>query len=123
MCVDGRERGLSNSKFGDDGGVSACLAPGKKAVVVQVTDSCPCVYPSNAASNAKWCWCAHARACMHAQLCACVLRAPLTALSVSAHPLSGDVPHFDLSWAVRARRTRAHIHMHMQRQRALRVGA
>ena len=43
MCVDGPTRGLNNSRFG--GGPSACRDPGRKAVVVQVTDSCPCVYP------------------------------------------------------------------------------
>ena len=53
MCVDGPTRGMNNSRFG--GGPSACRDPGRKAVVVQVTDSCPCVYPGNQASNSMWC--------------------------------------------------------------------
>ena len=55
MCVDGPTRGTNSSRFG--GGPSACRDPGRKAVVVQVTDSCPCVYPGNQASNSMWCWC------------------------------------------------------------------
>ena len=55
MCVDGPTRGLNNSRFG--GGPSACRDPGRKSVVVQVTDSCPCNYPRNQASNSMWCWC------------------------------------------------------------------
>ena len=54
MCVDGPTRGLPGSRFGADA-VSACHEPGRKSVVVEVTDSCPCNYPANAASNAMWC--------------------------------------------------------------------
>lgn len=71
MCVDGPTRGLPGSRFGEDA-VSACRDPGRKSVVVEVTDSCPCNYPANAASNAMWC--------------------------------CGDVPHFDLGYAVRLSR-------------------
>jgi ferredoxin-thioredoxin reductase catalytic subunit len=57
MCVDGPTRGTKGSKYGD----GACNDAGRKAVVVQVTDSCPCHYPNNHVSNAKWCWCAALR--------------------------------------------------------------
>ena len=75
MCVDGPMRGYNTSVFGDDGGVSACRDVGRRSVVVEVTDSCPCVCasarllclhvcarshgaprapdPANAASNAR----------------------------------------------------------------------
>jgi hypothetical protein len=69
MCVDGPTRGMPGSRFGAEA-VSACHDPGRKSVVVEVTDSCPCNYPANAASNSMWC--------------------------------CGDVPHFDLGYAVRA---------------------
>jgi hypothetical protein len=52
MCVDGAQRGLSNSRFAPGDPVSACHAPGTKSVVVEVTDSCPCVYPVRAACAA-----------------------------------------------------------------------
>ena len=52
MCVDGPTRGLPHSRYGAE---SICYMSGRKSVVVQVTDSCPCDYPSNAASNRQWC--------------------------------------------------------------------
>lgn len=80
MCIDGQTRGLNSSRFGADS-TSACHAPGKKSVVVQVTDSCPCVYPRNAVSNKQWCWCGAARATPRL---AYVLR-PLHARALSAY--------------------------------------
>ncbi len=52
MCVDGAQRGMNHSRLER---VSACKDAGHQAVVVQVTDSCPCVYPGNRASNSLWC--------------------------------------------------------------------
>jgi hypothetical protein len=86
MCVDGPTRGLPGSRFGADA-VSACRDPGRKSVVVEVTDSCPCNYPANAASNAMWC--------------------------------CGDVPHFDLGYAVRQREAPARVATTLRRTAAL----
>ena len=70
MCVDGPTRGMNHSRFGAP---SACREPGKKAVVVMVTDSCPCVYPGNQASNSMWCWCVAAPRFSQSAACALLL--------------------------------------------------
>jgi len=43
MCVNGRTRGLPTSSLGPWPG---CNAPGQRAVVVMITDSCPCHHPN-----------------------------------------------------------------------------
>ena len=52
LCVDGRQRGLSDSILGPWAG---CVDPAKKSVTVMITDSCPCDHPGNPESNKRWC--------------------------------------------------------------------
>jgi len=52
LCVDGRQRGLSDSILGPWAG---CVDSEKKSVVVMITDSCPCNHPGNPESNKRWC--------------------------------------------------------------------
>jgi Lytic transglycolase len=50
MCVPGRTRGLANSALGPWQG---CLDPGRRSVVVMISDSCPCHHPNS--GNKRWC--------------------------------------------------------------------
>ena len=50
MCVDGATRGKDWSDLGPWGG---CAEPGKKSVVVMISDSCPCHHPNS--GNKRWC--------------------------------------------------------------------
>ena len=50
MCVDGATRGKDWSDLGPWG---ACAEPGKKTVVVMISDSCPCHHPNS--GNKRWC--------------------------------------------------------------------
>ena len=51
MCVHGKTRGTAGSSLGPWEG---CLDAGRRSVVVQITDSCPCFHP-NGGSNKRWC--------------------------------------------------------------------
>lgn len=51
MCVHGATRGHDGSKLGPWEG---CQEAGRRSIVVQVTDSCPCHHP-NGGSNGRWC--------------------------------------------------------------------
>ena len=50
LCVPGRTRGLPNSVLGPWEG---CLDPGRRSVVVMISDSCPCHHPN--VGNKRWC--------------------------------------------------------------------
>jgi hypothetical protein len=50
LCVPGRTRGLASSALGPWEG---CLDPGRRSVVVMISDSCPCHHPNS--GNKRWC--------------------------------------------------------------------
>lgn len=52
MCVNGRQRGLSESLLGPWAGCAH--GSGGKSISVMITDSCPCNHP-NTESNKRWC--------------------------------------------------------------------
>jgi hypothetical protein len=104
MCVDGAQRGLSNSRFVPGDPVSACHSPGKKSVVVEVTDSCPCVYPVHAARRVRRWRVTAAVLTTRAQpppIPAARSRIEQNNAASNKQWCCGDVPHFDLSYAVR----------------------
>ena len=84
MCVHGKTRGTAGSSLGPWEG---CLDAGRRSVVVQITDSCPCFHP-NGGSNKRWC------AAMPPDQ-----HVPTSTKLTPARRCCGDARHLDLSYA------------------------